>query len=155
MGKQSKSKPWLGVFLAVGAIGGVSAAVPDSSAPGKAKTEHHSTELASYTAPTHNTTTTIKVSNKGLPPLLVRIRFCESTDNYNARNPERVYWHGKYIGNASGGFQIVDDTWRSYNKKYKHAMDAPRAVQDDVATRLYADQGTGPWAASKSCWSKS
>lgn len=77
-----------------------------------------------------------------LPALLLRIRRCESHDDYHAQNPRST---------ASGGWQILDSTWQRY-KGYRRAVDAPRSVQDEKALTLYAQRDTEPWRASQGCW---
>lgn len=82
--------------------------------------------------------------------LLARIRWCESRDNYQAQNRHST---------ASGAYQELDSTWRSWQASYgdgrsfARAMYAPADLQDLVASRALAAQGTRPWAASRSCWS--
>jgi hypothetical protein len=53
---------------------------------------------------------------------------------------------------ASGLFQIVDSTWREGGQlagidvsQWKHAIDAPDEVQDQVAHALYKKYGYAPW----------
>jgi hypothetical protein len=53
---------------------------------------------------------------------------------------------------ASGLFQIVDSTWREGGQlagidvsQWKHAIDAPDDVQDQVAHALYKKYGYAPW----------
>lgn len=79
-----------------------------------------------------------------LPAVLLRIRWCESRDDYRAENPTST---------ASGAFQVIDGTWGGYGG-YSHASHAPRAVQDAFALRLYRQRGTQPWNASRKCWAR-
>ena len=82
-------------------------------------------------------------SHHHLPPVLLRIRHCESHDNYRAENRHST---------ASGAWQILDGTWARYGG-YHHASHAPRDIQDAKALALYLDRGTKPWRASRRCWS--
>lgn len=82
-------------------------------------------------------------SRRALPAVLLRIRWCESRDRYDAENPRST---------ASGAWQILDGTWNHF-RGYHHASDAPRLVQDQKALLLYRDRGTQPWNASRRCWS--
>lgn len=60
---------------------------------------------------------------------------------------------------ASGGYQVLDSTWRAWRaavpgaEVYARAAHAPSWVQDAVATAALEREGTTPWAASRSCWS--
>lgn len=78
-----------------------------------------------------------------LPAVLLRIRWCESRDQYDAENPTST---------ASGAWQILDGTWNGW-RGYARAVHAPRRVQDAKALVLYRDRGTKPWNASRRCWS--
>lgn len=79
--------------------------------------------------------------------VLAKIKYCESTNNYQAQNPNST---------ASGAYQFLDTTWRSLNAShgYARAKYAPAAVQDAAAVELYNQMGTSPWLASQPCWSK-
>jgi hypothetical protein len=100
-----------------------------------------------YQLKTSSSSTTIASPN-GLPSILITVGQCESgggpgtSINYSAQNPST---------SASGGFQIMDETWAGFGG-YQHAKDAPPAVQIAKAQQLYASSGTGPWAASAGCW---
>lgn len=91
-----------------------------------------------------------------VPPLLARIRGCESGNNYT-----RVNQSGS---TASGAYQILDSTWRGTHdtggwrelvpgaEVYWRAMDAPPEIQDAVAMAAFGDGNTAPWKASRFCW---
>lgn len=89
-------------------------------------------------------------SKSAVPPILLRIRSCESgggsgrsTDvNYRAKNTHTT---------ASGAYQVMDGTWDHY-RGYRHASAAPAAVQDAFAVALLRARGTQPWFASRHCW---
>lgn len=82
-------------------------------------------------------------------PLRLRIRFCESTDRYDALNATST---------ASGGYQFLDATWRSWQAAYGDGRYYPRAylappdLQDLVAEVGLARQGPHGWKASQPCW---
>jgi len=78
----------------------------------------------------------------GFPAVMLRIRWCESRDDYTARNP---------TSSASGAWQFIDSTWANYGG-YPRAYLAPPEVQDAKAMLTYQASGTRPWAASRSCW---
>lgn len=77
-----------------------------------------------------------------LPPIMLRIRWCESRNNYTARNPR---------SSASGAWQFLDSSWAHY-AGYPRAYLAPPEVQDQKALNVYNSVGTRPWNASRSCW---
>lgn len=92
-----------------------------------------------------------------IPPLLARIRSCES-GNYTAVN--------RSGSTASGAYQILDSTWRGRNNvggwreltpggvQYARAKDAPPEIQDAVALAAFNAEGTSPWLASRPCWGR-
>lgn len=71
---------------------------------------------------------------------LARLAQCESGGNPRATNPS-----GKY----TGLYQFDQQTWNSVAKGTQwngvRAKDAPAAVQDAMARRLYAKRGRAPW----------
>ena len=91
--------------------------------------------------------------------LLARIRWCESRNDYTARNPRST---------ASGAYQFLDGTWRSQASKievtaedgskttadrmWPRAYLAPPHIQDQAAAILFAAAGARPWYASRGCW---
>lgn len=79
------------------------------------------------------------------PPILEKIKWCESGGNYRAVNP---------ASGASGAYQFLDSTWRALpqSKGYAKASFAPPVMQDRAARTLYAQMGTRPWYASRACW---
>lgn len=124
------------------------------------RAEPHQVLVTVKTAPTSHTATPAPAhrasrSRHGLPTILLRIRSCESGPNgyathgyafdadYTATNPNST---------ASGAFQFLNGTWRSTTGLPGRAKDYPPSVQDAAALRLYAEQGTRPWNASRACW---
>ena len=81
----------------------------------------------------------------GSGSVLSAIRECESGGDYRAENPNST---------ASGAYQFLDSTWQTLDaaQGYSRAKNAPKSVQDAAAQELYAQAGTSPWLASKSCW---
>lgn len=77
-----------------------------------------------------------------VPPIMVRIRNCESGGNYQAQNSRST---------ASGAYQFIDGTWNNY-KGYAKAKLAPEYIQDEYAVLIYNKSGTRPWNASINCW---
>lgn len=84
-----------------------------------------------------------------LPPVMVRIRTCESGDHHGSYD----YTAQNKVSSASGAWQIIDGTWNRF-KGYRKARHAPRWVQDLKAMMLYRDRGTQPWNASRHCWAR-
>lgn len=89
--------------------------------------------------PTSHPTTTVF---RGWSYWAPRIRRCESSGDYRARNPDT---------GASGAYQILDSTWGG-RFGVQHAGDASPAQQDEAAYRLYRTFGLRPWAESALCW---
>jgi hypothetical protein len=81
--------------------------------------------------------------NSMIPPVMRRVRECESGGSYTAQNPTST---------ASGAWQYLDSTWGGH-RGFARAMDAPPRVQDLRAIRDFRIVGTTPWAASRGCWS--
>jgi len=78
------------------------------------------------------------------PNLLIAIAVCESGLRPDAQNR----W-----SSASGLFQFVDSTWKTYAKKYGIA--GPKNdpyVQSELAALMIANGGIGHWNASSYCW---
>ena len=82
-----------------------------------------------------------------VPPVLVAIRFCESTDNYLAVNP---------YSTARGAYQFLTTSWASYGHADRYGVSqahlATPAQQDEAALITWQRDGTTPWLASSSCW---
>ncbi len=83
-----------------------------------------------------------------VPPVLLAIRWCESTDDYQAANP---------ASSARGGYQFLRSSWRGYGHAARFGVtsadQASPAQQDKAAVITWEEYGTSPWAASRHCWS--
>lgn len=81
--------------------------------------------------------------------MLLRIRFCESTDNYQAANPS---------SSARGAYQFLTGSWAGYGHADRYGVSqahlATNAQQDEAALITWQRDGTRPWNASKSCWDR-
>lgn len=77
------------------------------------------------------------------PPILTRIRACESGGDYTARNPR---------SSAAGAWQFLGSTWASVTGSPAPASAYPPATQDAAAVKLYRRSGTSPWSPSRHCW---
>lgn len=83
-----------------------------------------------------------QVTTAEIPRILQTIRAKESGGNYTAHSRSST---------ASGAYQMIDSTWRSWGsyvpgaQQYAHAADAPAALQDAVASaavgRILASHG--------------
>ncbi|MGI9594645.1 MAG: transglycosylase family protein [Acidimicrobiales bacterium] len=84
-----------------------------------------------------------------VPAVLIAIRYCESTDNYTAANPR---------SSARGAYQFLTGSWAAYGHRDRYGVNqahlATPAQQDEAALITWERDGTRPWNASKSCWSK-
>ncbi len=82
-----------------------------------------------------------------VPDLQLRIRFCESTNNYTAANGHST---------ARGAYQFLTGSWDYYGHAaitgVTQAHLATPAQQDEAALRTLQSEGTGPWTASRHCW---
>jgi muramidase (phage lysozyme) len=82
-----------------------------------------------------------------VPDLLLRIRYCESTNDYQAVNPS---------SSARGAYQFLTSSWAYYGFAEQfgaaEAHLATPAQQDQAALEVLQAEGTAPWAASRSCW---
>ncbi len=82
-----------------------------------------------------------------LPPILLQIRFCESTDNYEAANPR---------SSARGAYQFLTGSWAAYGHADRYGVAqahlATPAQQDEAALITWQADGTRPWNASRHCW---
>lgn len=83
-----------------------------------------------------------------MPPVLLRVRKCESHDNYKAVNSS---------SGAGGAYQFLASSWRSYGYAAKYGVSraelATPAQQDEAAVATWQRSGTSPWSPSRSCWS--
>lgn len=73
---------------------------------------------------------------------LQAIKYRESRGDYRAVNPS---------SGASGAYQIMDSTWSAFApSQYKgmKASQAPKAVQDKVAQKIYNEAGPSQWVTS-------
>ena len=82
-----------------------------------------------------------------LPDLLLRIRFCESTNNYGVAN------NGS---SARGAYQFLTMSWDWYGHAERYGVPqahlATPAQQDEAALLTYQQVGARPWAESRACW---
>lgn len=82
-----------------------------------------------------------------VPPILIEIRRCESTHNYQAANPS---------SSARGAYQFLKSSWAAYGHADRYGVTeahlASNAQQDEAALLTWQRDGTRPWNASRSCW---
>ncbi len=82
-----------------------------------------------------------------VPPIMLRIRRCESHDNYQAANP---------ASSARGAYQFLTGSWSDYGHAARYGVSradlASPAQQDEAAVLTWQRSGTSPWNASRSCW---
>jgi len=90
-----------------------------------------------------------------VPPILRRIRDCESGDRLasgRAVPGSHRYGAQNRVSTASGAYQFLDTTWGGH-LGYAKARHAPPRVQDQRAIRHWSTYGTAPWNESRGCWS--
>jgi nucleoid-associated protein YgaU len=68
---------------------------------------------------------------------------CESGGDPKAQNDHST---------ASGAYQFINATWKTYGGSTTRARDASLAEQHRVADRAYVKNGLRDWEASRSCW---
>ncbi len=82
-----------------------------------------------------------------VPDLLLRIRFCESTNNYVASH---------VVSSARGAYQFLAGSWDWYGHAARYGVpsadQATPAQQDEAAVITLEKSGARPWAASRACW---
>lgn len=82
-----------------------------------------------------------------VPDLLLRIRYCESTNYYQSRHR---------VSSASGAYQFLTRSWQWYGHASRYgvaaAADATPAQQDEAALLTWRRDGARPWAESRRCW---
>lgn len=84
-----------------------------------------------------------------VPPVLLRIRSCESHNNYLAANPR---------SSARGAYQFLTASWAAYGHAARYGVFqahlASPAQQDEAAVITWQRDGTRPWNASRHCWNR-
>lgn len=82
-----------------------------------------------------------------LPPVLISVRWCESSDNYAAANRR---------SSARGAYQFLTGSWEWYGHADRYGVPqahlATPAQQDEAALITWQADGTRPWNASRHCW---
>jgi hypothetical protein len=82
-----------------------------------------------------------------LPDVLLRIRFCESTNNYGAAH---------VASTARGAYQFLASSWEWYGHADRYGVTeahlATPAQQDEAALLTLRQDGARPWAESRQCW---
>lgn len=82
-----------------------------------------------------------------VPDLLLRIRFCESTNNYLAASNSST---------ARGAYQFLIGSWDWYGHAARTGVTeahlATPAQQDQSALLTLQSEGTSPWHPSRKCW---
>jgi hypothetical protein len=82
-----------------------------------------------------------------VPDVLLRIRFCESTNNYQAAHRS---------SSARGAYQFLSSSWSWYGHAARYGAAsadlATPAQQDEAAVLTLRQDGTRPWKESFTCW---
>lgn len=80
----------------------------------------------------------------GMPPdTRDAVISCESGGDPQAQNNHST---------ASGAYQFINATWKTYGGSTTRARDASLAEQHRVADRAFVKNGLRDWAASRACW---
>lgn len=107
----------------------------------------------------------VAAARASVPHQLRTIGWCEAGRYLGLPFPATNYAELDDTGRrstASGGYQALDGTWRSWVAAYAPHLQgvypraglAPDFVQDAVVTAAYHDLGTTPWEASRGCWAR-
>lgn len=82
-----------------------------------------------------------------LPDVLFRIRFCESTNNYESANA---------TSSARGAYQFLTMSWEWYGHAERYGVPSANLAapgqQDEAALKTFEQDGAKPWAESRACW---
>lgn len=82
-----------------------------------------------------------------VPEVLLRIRYCESTNDYKAAHA---------VSSARGAYQFLTSSWEYYGHAARYGAAradlATPAQQDEAAVLTVKRDGTRPWLASRHCW---
>lgn len=82
-----------------------------------------------------------------VPDVLLRIRFCESSNNYGAAH---------VTSSARGAYQFLSTSWEWYGHAARYGVTAANlatpAQQDEAALLTFGRDGARPWAESRPCW---
>ncbi|MEM7337507.1 MAG: transglycosylase family protein [Actinomycetota bacterium] len=134
------------------------ATTTEAPAEESSTTEAPAEETTTTEAPAETTTTAAPASDTPdgwvdaghgvfVPPVLLKIRFCESTDNYTAANTS---------SSARGAYQFLTGSWDWYGHAERTGVSqahlATPAQQDQAALLTWQQDGTTPWNASRHCW---
>jgi hypothetical protein len=160
-GNNSATPPAAAALVPLGPSGGSDELGLNDPGEGLPVVSSSTTDTAPTT--TQETTTTTQWTEPTIPPMsewvdaghgvlvpdvLLRIRFCESTNNYDARNSG---------SSARGAYQFLRKSWEWYGHAARtgvaEAHLATPAQQDAAALRTLQQDGTRPWLASRDCWS--
>ncbi len=128
-------------------------ATTTDSSPTETTAEQTSTTVAEATTTTAATSTEEAWVDAGngvsLPAVMLDIRYCESRGDYQAANT---------ASSARGAYQFLTGSWKHYGHAERYGVAfahlASPAQQDEAALKTWQADGTRPWNASKSCWSK-
>ena len=129
----------------------------DTTAAGAEAGDTTTSDTSETTAPAETTTTAAPSAHPEgyvdaghgvfVPPVLIEIRRCESTHNYQAANPSST---------ARGAYQFLRSSWAAYGHADRYGVAeahlATNAQQDEAALITWQRDGTRPWNASRSCW---
>jgi hypothetical protein len=95
----------------------------------------------------------VPVVDNSLPPVLIRIEKCESSDMQNNSQGQTLI-HVNSNGTYDQGEFQINSTWNSTATKLGYDLSTAQG-NEDMAKYLYANIGTSPWSASSAkCWNK-
>lgn len=127
---------------------GLIASPADSTSTSTTTTEATTTTLGWAQLPIPPESEWVDAGNGvAVPEVLLRIRYCESTNNYQAAHR---------VSSARGAYQFLTSSWEWYGHAARYGAAradlATPAQQDEAAVLTVKRDGTRPWLASRHCW---
>ena len=93
----------------------------------------------------------VKVKDDTIPPILLKIAFCESGGKHTDKNGKVI--RGKVNRNDIGKWQLNETIWGKVAKQKGFDIYTEKG-NEQMALWLFENYSTFPWVHSKACWFK-